>query len=220
MENFQTTERHDNTFIKWPWRSSIIEKYPEYKFVPTDFIPVFNNRQKGIKKTNRIIWTIFFVGFALIIIGYIFFYKYEYQRVSMLKDRYGDYFDLLDWWWANVDGFFNDGTWYEWLGSIGGGMCICCLWILVVILIIKRTIKALSIRSQKYIQEADYVEKTWRFSKYIFFVKDRKFGLFDKVEIVIPAEYDRLSWKEKGRILVAERNGETFLIDIFGNRLT
>lgn len=68
---------------------------------------------------------------------------------------------------------------------------------------------------------ADYIS-TKHSGKFYFFVKNHKFGVLkNNYNIIqIPAVYDKLSWKEKGQILVAEKNGETFLIDIYGNRLS
>lgn len=53
-----------------------------------------------------------------------------------------------------------------------------------------------------------------------FFVKNGKFGVLGfNLKILIPAKYDKLTWKTKNKILIAEKNGESFLIDIKGNRL-
>lgn len=72
---------------------------------------------------------------------------------------------------------------------------------------------------------ADYIQKNPifpMFQKFGFpiFVKKEKFGVLDgNTNIIIPAEYDKLSWKTKNKILIAEQNEETFLIDIKGNRV-
>lgn len=71
---------------------------------------------------------------------------------------------------------------------------------------------------------ADYIAKKC-FNKsskrYFIFVKDRKFGIVKKglYKTIVPAEYDKLSWRDDNT-LAAEQDGQTFLIDIFGNRLS
>ena len=81
--------------------------------------------------------------------------------------------------------------------------------------------------------EADYIASKFTVKKPLrgykqFFVKDRKFGVLSisgrfkdilQYKILIPAKYDKLSWKSKGKILVAEQDGKSFLIDIYGNIL-
>lgn len=71
---------------------------------------------------------------------------------------------------------------------------------------------------------ADYISKNKAVGKrksLVIFVKSRKFGVLESGtnRIRIPAVYDKLLWRDKN-ILVASSDGMTFLIDIFGNKLS
>ena len=74
---------------------------------------------------------------------------------------------------------------------------------------------------------ADYIQKytLLAFSKesqYVFFVKNNKMGILDvqSQHVVIPAEYDMLTWKTKNNILQAKIHGSAFLIDINNKKLS
>ena len=57
--------------------------------------------------------------------------------------------------------------------------------------------------------------------KYVFFVKDRKFGILDVAHysVSLPAKYDFLSWREKKKYLDAVIAGRHCIIDILGREL-
>lgn len=70
------------------------------------------------------------------------------------------------------------------------------------------------------IDVADYIatEKICGFCR--FFIKNKKFGVLGQCNsIIIPAEYDKLSWWKGNQILEAVKDGRRFLIDIKGNEL-
>lgn len=71
-----------------------------------------------------------------------------------------------------------------------------------------------------YIQEYKY-GGTEKHPKYVFFVKDNKFGVMNVTEfkVAIPAQYDEIAWREPNRILTVTKGNETYDIDIFGNQL-
>lgn len=71
-----------------------------------------------------------------------------------------------------------------------------------------------------YIQEYKY-GGTSKHPKYVFFVKDNKFGVMNVTEfkVAIPAQYDEIAWCEPSRILTVTKGNETYDIDIFGNQL-
>ena len=71
-----------------------------------------------------------------------------------------------------------------------------------------------------YIQEYKY-GGTKKHPKYVFFVKDNKFGVMNVTEfkVAIPAQYDEIAWREPNRILTVTKGSETYDIDIFGNQL-
>ncbi len=69
---------------------------------------------------------------------------------------------------------------------------------------------------------ADYVQKPRSTkTKYYFYIKDGKFGVLDvsKYKVQIPAQYDKLEWREKGRYLNAIKDSENIIIDINGKIL-
>lgn len=76
---------------------------------------------------------------------------------------------------------------------------------------------------------ADYIQKytyTGIFSSrskpmFRFYVKDHKFGLMDvsHYKVYLNAEYDLLSWREKGKFLTAHQGNRVFIIDINGKEL-
>ena len=71
-----------------------------------------------------------------------------------------------------------------------------------------------------YIQEYKYGGSK-QHPKYVFFVKDNKFGVMNVTEfkVAIAAQYDEIAWREPNRILTVTKGNETYDIDIFGNQL-
>ena len=77
-------------------------------------------------------------------------------------------------------------------------------------------------KRKKQLSEYDYIQDyTSRNEQYVFIVKNQKFGLYNvmRIKIQLTPDYDFLSWKTKGKILNATKNGRQFLIDIDGNEL-
>ena len=83
----------------------------------------------------------------------------------------------------------------------------------------KKSDKSLSSLAD-YIQEYKYGGSK-QHPKYVFFVKDNKFGVMNVTEfkVAIPAQYDEIAWREPNRILTVTKGNETYDIDIFGNQL-
>lgn len=82
------------------------------------------------------------------------------------------------------------------------------------------------IKHKPLVDVADYVPKNRKIGirgKHMIIVKDQKFGVIEKDynSVEVPAQYDKLSWKSKREsdILIAEKDGHSFLIDIHGNEL-
>lgn len=65
---------------------------------------------------------------------------------------------------------------------------------------------------------ADYIQTK---GKMRFFVKDGKFGLVkvSNYKILVPANYDKLTWNQRYETIMATLNGTSFLIDVHNNRL-
>lgn len=77
-------------------------------------------------------------------------------------------------------------------------------------------------RKKRLIEQADYIQiyKSCK-EKFVFYVKDNKFGLYDvkRFKVQLPANYDSLSWNIDNQILNVDQNGRQYTIDIYGNEL-
>lgn len=184
-------EQHREEMMKWPWKKSIMEEFPEYGFRPTSLLL----NTKTINLPMRIGWMFLCYGVAgIIMVVLAAIGKAEMAPGEALIPSFLFLFLSIP--------LFSKGK--------------------------KEKKRLLNTPPRQLTEIADYVslKKTQQFThRNTFFVKNRKFGimrwnLYNEIIVQISAEYDKLSWKEKNRILVAEKNGETFLIDIFGNRLS
>lgn len=74
-----------------------------------------------------------------------------------------------------------------------------------------------------YIQEYRYKRKTRLGKKpqYVFFVKNHLFGVMNVADyrVQIPALYEKISWKEEGKLIRVTQDGHDFIIDINGEHL-
>lgn len=118
------------------------------------------------------------------------------------------------------------------LGIAGFCTAVCCnhedsffLLTLGAIIVSVPLIKMLIYCCRRYgkrnIQKiADYVQTTPGQVGYYIVVKDSKFGLYDykKMQLSIPCEHTYLSSKGDGLYLV-EKNGSSFIVDKFNNRM-
>ena len=194
----QYVEQHREEMMKWPWKKSIMEEFPEYGFKPTSLLV------KRAGNPSKVFY---------LAMGYTFLILTLISTVFCIIMSFLEG-DGMPWWGIILFTIALNGP---------------CVFLII---------KGYSFKNKPFLdfkQEADYLAtnrkllaNSLRDTKQ-FFVKNRKFGLITtssrlkdamSSKILIPAEYDKLSWKEKNRILVAEKNGETFLIDIFGNRLS
>lgn len=182
-------EQRREEIMRWPWKRSIMEKFPEYRFRPTSLMmePRFVNTQ--------LIGGIFSLIFGICLSVYLIITQPESEKLF--------------------------------------GLIPILVIVLPGILLLRYGLKLKQQKQQsrpspKLQEIADYVscDRFYSVQKpYAFFVINRKFGVLrlninNEIIVIIPAEYDKLTWKEKGNILIAEINGETFLIDIYGKRLS
>lgn len=74
-----------------------------------------------------------------------------------------------------------------------------------------------------YIQKYRYKRKTRLGKKpqYVFFVKDHLFGVMNVADykVHIPALYEKISWKEEGKLIRVTQDDHDFIIDINGEHL-
>ena len=118
--------------------------------------------------------------------------------------------------------YLGKQTWAKFravLSTCIGGLLLLFSFIQKIRLIIKsKRVKLSSLAD--YIQEYKY-GGTSKHPKYVFFVKDNKFGVMNVTEfkVAIPAQYDEIAWREPSRILTVTKGNETYDIDIFGNQL-
>ncbi len=76
---------------------------------------------------------------------------------------------------------------------------------------------------KKLCKQADYIQdpELFRNERYIRIKKDNLLGLYDQKEqkILVPAEYESMTWDMKDRTLDVTVNGRPLKIDIYGNQL-
>ncbi len=109
----------------------------------------------------------------------------------------------------------------EFLGYNEIDSVIICSFISVILLFIILYMTYQILKSTPWASVADYVQDS-ECAQYVFFVKDKKFGVYDqkKRKIQIPAEYDFLCWKQENQVLKAMKDGEGLYLDINNNVLT
>lgn len=192
-DNINVGENRDET-MKWPWSKSIMEMYPEYGFRPTSLVP-----------SPRPVNIFLLIGVASLCV--------VFSHIIVL---YGA-------------GIINE---LSILDVITLDVIPSVILITISIVFIWKGNKEKQRRKNtptiKLVEVADYIQCKGKCQiryPYAFFVKDHKFGLIvlkigGEIKVLIPAIYDKLSWKEKGKILIVERNNQTYMIDIYGNRLS
>ena len=200
--------------------SNMMQKYPQYKLQPTSIY-------KWKYDTGYKILLIFIIPVVLFIL-YSFISLGAYNiLVGYQPDTY-KFCDPLQ-----IFKDFNSYTEYLSRARRDYYMSIfTCLLIASAILTVllsffinsrkkEKLSKAKSLSSlADYIQEYKY-GGTKKHPKYVFFVKDNKFGVMNVTEfkVAIPAQYDEIAWREPNRILTVTKGNETYDIDIFGNQL-
>lgn len=164
---------------------NIMDKYPKYKFVPTNLI----DWKKP--KLSRLIFVIFIIGCVSSLLAFIFFFFFHHILES-----------------AIVSGV---------LSVLTGIICF-----MVFRPYPSSSTKNISIYAD-YIQKYTYTGIFSSRSKpmFRFYVKDNKFGIMDvsHYRVHLNADYDLLSWREKGKFLTAHQGNREFIIDINGKEL-
>lgn len=212
---------------------NIMDKYPKYEFVPTNLI------EWEKPKLSRSIFCIFLVGCVISLVTSIYFFcSYNwYYTVDIYEIEPSEYFAKVSDYCHLVYGceFGNDRS--VWLSTKAEFQEKCIAFIIGfgILSIISGGICYIVFRpypssSTKSIRAyADYIQKytyTGVFSSrskpmFRFYVKDNKFGLMDvsHYKVHLNAEYDLLSWREKGKFLTAHQGNRVFIIDINGKEL-
>lgn len=94
---------------------------------------------------------------------------------------------------------------------------LCIIGFIIGITIVVLTIRWL-VRTPRKASIADYIQSKKGIT---IFVRNRKFGILNNRnhKVLVPAEYDKLSWLQMKKTLRAYKDGETYVIDINNNRL-
>lgn len=103
---------------------------------------------------------------------------------------------------------------FGFIGRILLLLAIFCALIFNLIYISHINNKRNIIRCLYYIQNPRYGKNKTR--KYSFYIDaDRKWGLIKNkgLKIVIPAEYDEMTWKETDKFILAYKNGKSVILD-------
>lgn len=211
---------------------NIMDKYPKYEFVPTNLI----EWEKPI--LSRVIFFIFLTGCVMSLVTSIYFFCSYNWCYTVDIDTYPSAYcaEVSDYCHLVHDCAFGDDR-SVWLsakarfqeGCLPGIIDFGCISILAGIIcsIVFRPYPSSSTKSIR--TYADYIQKytyTGIFSSrskpmFRFYVKDNKFGLMDvsHYKVHLNAEYDLLSWREKGKYLTAHQGNRVFIIDINGKEL-
>lgn len=172
---------------------TVMELYPEYNLIPTTIF----------KLKPYMMYTIFFVLFSIL---YLFFALYAFVGgISM--------FVYEQWHGHNEECYLFLGV-----GGLIALIIYYAIWLKKEYLLSPNHYR----KRKKRLFEYDYIQSyTSRREQYVFIVKNQQFGLYDvkRIKIQLMPDYELLSWKTKGEILNATKNGRQFLIDVYGNEL-
>lgn len=216
---------------------NIKDKYPKYEFVPTNLI------EWEKPKLSRLIFCIFLIGCVISLVTSIYFFcSYNWYYIVDIDEREPS--EYSDKYRAEVSDYCHLVSDYEygndrsvWLSAKAEFQEECIPFIIVfgilsifaggICYIVFRPYPSSSTKSIR--TYADYIQKytyTGIFSSrskpmFRFYVKDNKFGLMDvsHYKVYLNAEYDFLSWREKGKFLTAHQGNRVFIIDINGKEL-
>jgi len=207
-------------------QKSILEEFPEYGFKPTSLMPgpaTINNKLKVLILLGVIVLLAGLVCSGLAVSYAVKEAKYEKMADYYLEkscdyakegeaqlekeaeqeaERMDDMTDRM----ADLEGI---------MGPIGGYVTFLGLCLFVTPLVFRK--KLVPVQAV-----ADYVSSSRKGKNktMLIFVKDRRFGVLKEFnEVIVPAEYDKLTWQSK-KYLFGEIDGKVLLVDTKGNRCT
>lgn len=184
LDSFATKSVVDNN-------RTIIEKFPQYHFKPTNLM---------VWKKPRIMMILFVVNIIIMLLGIVMFIGLYTGMIDKGQHHTEENYiaPVVFFLWGLIWSLITKRPWIN-----------------------KRTkpLNEIADYIQKYHYLGIIDRKSH--PRYVFFIKDGKFGLMNVTtySVAIPAEYDSLSWhKEKGYIKAIKDNNET-IIDINGNKM-
>lgn len=219
-----------------PQATNIMDKFPDYNFVPTNLIDW---------KKPRLGWIItIFLYLALCVTSFLFIYSivtfFAPQTTDVWVTDYGvsasyesnaDFLKLYDCYsYSNssreiaLDFVLSE---FKEINLIG--IIVYLILSLLFFFFSKLSKRSLPAKENLLKNSADYIQK-YQYTGLIrgkkkpilkFFVKDNKMGLMDVAHycVFLPAQFDVLEWREKNKYLNATIGNRTFIIDINGKEL-
>lgn len=200
-----------------PRKKTIMEEFPEYDFRPTSLLVGKAIKDKGYAKMPIII------GGFLILLSVVFWGLMSHYSILEKQVESDDY---------HMRHKYSDEI--AIFGGLGSMMLVFGICALSIGCVYRK--KYMPIKAA-----ADYVsynKKGWQYlppllvakvpgngTGCVIFVKNRKFGVLKygvsiyHVKIVIPSEYDSLTWLTS-QFLLAERNGKKMIVDLVHNSCT
>ena len=228
-----------------PQATNIMDKFPDYNFVPTNLI--------DWKKPwlARIVRFVFLIILCISVIK-LFICLYAWinpivdseKAVAEIKhDDWGDeYYERtstiyyyressysMSYYKEHEEGIIKNTISYYRYNYFIVPIVIFFILLLISVLIIVLYKRVFPNKNTNPRSLADYIQK-YQYTGLIrgrkkpilkFFVKDNKMGLMDVAHycVFLPAQYDVLEWREKNKYLNATVGNRTFIIDINGNEL-
>lgn len=195
-----------------------MQKYPQYKLQPTSIY--------GWRFNTAYLWLLLFIlplSF-LIILFLLAIPIYDICDSNSGWHIQAGFFDIF--FQKGFGDTISEALWNYNLNIISNLLIFILALIPFLIPFIKCYKKDKLRKSKSLPSIADYIQEykyggTKKLPKYVFFVKDNKFGVMNVTEfkVAIPAQYDEIAWREPNRILTVTKGSETYDIDIFGNQL-
>lgn len=209
-------------------KANILELYPDLKLVPTNF---YNWRKPWLRHVYSVLIVALLLFFMTVTILYL--YTFEVQCCESFAGDSYTYFHS-----GNGVGFLLGETYLtdkcttpleshelcRHRMNVTKYGCYGTSIFFIILFLLRFRYPTTNLHTV-----ADYVQK-YRFSgffvtrktrKYTFFVKNNQFGVLDYAhyKVALSAQYDYLEWHTKNKYLNATVNGETFIMDINGNKL-
>ena len=216
--------------------SIVMDRFPEYKFIPTNFI---DWKKPWIAKIRTILFSIIFAVSLFMFCysiasvfcnnSYVESISINYEnteyRVSV-NDAFLRIYSAIC--YRSIESDARSDAEQDYKEIVSAGIIISGLISLISLIIIKFCRRKFPPKNNQLSNVADYVQK-YRYTGFIrgrkpilkFYVKDNKMGLLDVAHycVFLNAQYDKLEWREKNKLLKASLNNKTFIIDIHGKDL-
>lgn len=219
--------------------TNVMDRFPKYNFVPTNLIEW---EKPWFAKIRTVLFSIIFsITFFMFCYSVASFFSYY----SYVDNKYDDYYEETRYSGHVHDAFlgiysrnsYDDETeskarFYaenNYKEDVTIGLVVFGMFSLISLLVIIFGRRKYPAKNNQLRYLADYVQK-YRYTGFMqgrktpilkFYVKDNKMGLLDVAHycVFLPAQYDKLEWREKNKFLNATLGNKLFIVDIYGKEL-